>query len=452
MTKNFFLGGDVSKGYVDIALLDDRKKIVEKKKQFYDTHQGHQEFYSFLKDFCNEHKDAKIYAGFESTGGYENNWIHFLKQLKSEFNISVARVNPYGVKYYSKSTLKRTTTDKISAINIAEYLIANSEKVTYDEEEKFAHLRRIWKQYKNLTKVRTQFLNSLNNLIYSSNPELLSYWGDKVPRWLLILIHKYPTARHLSLATQKELKKIPFIKNEYVPLLIENAKKSVASRVDDGTAKIIRELAGYILRISEDIKDYRKEIEKMAEGMEEVEILQSFKGIALESAVGIIIQIEEINRFPSAKDLASYFGLHPVFKQSGDGSSKSRMSKKGRKEMRTILYNVARSAITCNEYIAEIYNKYISRGKARMSAIGAIMHKILRIIYGMLKRKERYNPLVDKNNRIKHHREIIEKREKLINALKNEVLRAPISRRHYRKIFKQMVSEFKPSTINSESS
>ena len=35
---------------------------------------------------------------------------------------------------------------------------------------------------------------------------------------------------------------------------------------------------------------------------------------------------------------------------------------------------------------------------AKMAAIGVCMHKILRIIYGMLKNKQAFNPLIDKQN------------------------------------------------------
>ncbi len=41
-----------------------------------------------------------------------------------------------------------------------------------------------------------------------------------------------------------------------------------------------------------------------------------------------------VERFSSVKKLASFFGAPPVFKQSGDGLSGFKMSKKGRKEAR----------------------------------------------------------------------------------------------------------------------
>ena len=75
------------------------------------------------------------------------------------------------------------------------------------------------------------------------------------------------------------------------------------------------------------------------------------------------------------------------------------MSKKGRKEPRWILFNVARSAIGCNDMIRELYNSYVEKGKSKMSALGIIMHKILRIIYGMLKNNTKYDPQIDMANR-----------------------------------------------------
>jgi len=74
------------------------------------------------------------------------------------------------------------------------------------------------------------------------------------------------------------------------------------------------------------------------------------------------------------------------------------MSKQGSKNMRKILFNIAKGAITYNPLIMAVYEKKLSHGMKKMAAIGVCMHKILRIIYGMLKHKQEYNPLIDKLN------------------------------------------------------
>jgi transposase len=83
----------------------------------------------------------------------------------------------------------------------------------------------------------------------------------------------------------------------------------------------------------------------------EVKLLESFTGIGTYSAVGLLGESGAIERFASSKKLASFFGLHPTLKSSGDGRAQVRMSKKGRREPRLILFNIARTSITYNPLI-----------------------------------------------------------------------------------------------------
>lgn len=78
--------------------------------------------------------------------------------------------------------------------------------------------------------------------------------------------------------------------------------------------------------------------------------------------------------------LVLFQDLHPVFSQSGDKTGGYRMSKRGRREPRQILFNVARFAIVHNPLITEIYLSHLKKGMPKMAAIGAVMHKILRIV------------------------------------------------------------------------
>jgi hypothetical protein len=174
----------------------------------------------------------------------------------------------------------------------------------------------------------------------------------------------------------------------------------------------------------------------------EIEILTSFKGIAEFSAFGLLIEIGAVERFPSVKNLASFFGLHPIFKESGDGKTEPRMSKRGRKEPRWILFNVAKSAVTSNEMIQRLYEGYQQRGICKMAALGMIMHKILRIVYGMLKHKKKYDPQIDKANRERERQRQIKKENETETKQKTKEKNrryqeydpdAPLSRRQSKK-------------------
>jgi hypothetical protein len=79
-------------------------------------------------------------------------------------------------------------------------------------------------------------------------------------------------------------------------------------------------------------------------------------------------------------------------KQAVDAQSGFKMSKQGRKEPRRILFLTALTAIRCSPLIRDIYEEHLGRGKCKMDAIGVCMHKILRIIYGMLKHNTAFDP------------------------------------------------------------
>jgi hypothetical protein len=109
----YYLGGDVSKGYCDFVILNQFKEVVEDNFQLDDTFEGHQALGKVLEEFFHKHPYAVLYAGFESSGGYENNWYNLLWQLQSQgcFRIEVTRVNPYGVRHHKEASLERIDTD-----------------------------------------------------------------------------------------------------------------------------------------------------------------------------------------------------------------------------------------------------------------------------------------------------------------------------------------------------
>ena len=164
------------------------------------------------------------------------------------------------------------------------------------------------------------------------------------------------------------------------------------------TGQLVEATAKQILHLRKTIE--AQEARMVAQcRMPEVELLKSLPGISDASAIGLMIEIQDVQRFASAKKLAAFFGLHPAYKISGDGSGGFRMSKQGRKEPRRILFMVALSAIRCNRLIRDLYEHHLAKGKAKMDAIGVCMHKILRIIYGMLKHQAPFDPQQDLRNR-----------------------------------------------------
>ena len=434
------MGGDVSKGYADFVILDSTKQPVEGNFQLDDTHLGHNQLHEQLVVFFDKHPDAKLHAAVESTGGYENNWYSTLSRFQGSLNIETARLNPEGVSHNSKADLKRIITDKVSAQSIAEYLVAHPDKVIYQQQDYWGSLRKQWSFVKMLTKQSTQLLNQLESLVYSANPEILKYCQDETPGWVLKLLKQYPTAPKLAKARLSSVSRIPYVSMERAKDLITAAQTSVASAADSITGQLVGATVSQILQLKKTIKAQTK-IMAAECAIPEVELLKTFIGIGDYSAIGLMLEIQAVERFSTAKKLASFFGIHAVYKTSGDGAAGFRMSKKGRKEPRAILFMVAMSAITSNSLIRDLYQKHVANGMGKMAAIGLCMHKILRIVYGMLKNKTPFNPEIDLKNRERTNVNSQQERKDKNRRFQKFDENAPISRRQKKKRQERRLSQ-----------
>jgi len=392
--SKYYLGIDASKGYADFVLLSGDRKFIEKGFQLNDTFDGHCKLFEILSGYASH----EIYAGIESTGGYENNWYHMLRKIRRNLNVHVARVNPYAVHHSGKANMRRNTTDQISAVIIAEYMIAQRDILSFDSVDPFSSLRRQWKYIVLLNKQRTQVINQLGSILYICHPQLIKHCRGVINQWIIKLLIQYPTAKHLSRARISTVAKIPRISESRAAMLISDAKSAVASMTDDIAGQLIKSLASKLLATEREISEQVKLLRSNCD-IPEVDLLKTFVGIGEKAALGLIMEIGAIERFSSVKKMASFFGLHPVFKISGDGVGGVRMSKRGRKEPRRILFIVSLSAIKHNDHIRGIYLSLLDRGMSKMAAIGVIMHKIMRIIYGMLRTKTPYDPAIDQFNR-----------------------------------------------------
>lgn len=89
--------------------------------------------------------------------------------------------------------------------------------------------------------------------------------------------------------------------------------------------------------------------------------------------------------FTQASQCAAYVGLVPVQHESGKSvKGRPRLSKTGSAVIRSILYMAAVTAIQHNPDIKAQYQRLLTNGKCKMSAIGAAMRKLVHICFGVL--------------------------------------------------------------------
>ena len=118
--------------------------------------------------------------------------------------------------------------------------------------------------------------------------------------------------------------------------------------------------------------------------------LATIPGVASRSAEVIVAEIgPDMSKFATAGHLASWAGMCPGLDQSA-GKRRSGKTTKGSAWLRTMLVQVAWAAShTKGTILAETYRKAVKRlGKKK--ALVALGHRILRILYEMLKEKTDY--------------------------------------------------------------
>jgi transposase len=164
------------------------------------------------------------------------------------------------------------------------------------------------------------------------------------------------------------------------------------NRMEKGTSKVvIASLERLIKNLKAEVAKLDKAIEahvlKHTEVQKNLTLLRSIDGVGRLVAATILAEVPQISAFERARDVAAFAGLTPALSKSGTSvNRRGAMTKEGSALLRKMLYMAALQAVMrTNNAFHACYQSFRARGKSRMCAIGAIMHKIIRIAFGVLK-------------------------------------------------------------------
>jgi transposase len=221
-----FYGIDVSKGYADIVRIG-KGSYFKKHIKLNDNKDGIKELMALVES----DKDAGrcVYMGVESTGGYENNWYNNFYNLNDK-SIVMLRINPIRIHHETKKDMQRNITDKISGNAIANHLRDNKDMLikTPVKTKEEADWTRLLTSHQMFIKQRTQTYTALEKIVYDTMPGLLSFWGDKCPKYLLALLLKYSSKAKLLKIQPSSISKIKGISFEKATKIIEMVKNDSA--------------------------------------------------------------------------------------------------------------------------------------------------------------------------------------------------------------------------------
>ena len=126
-----------------------------------------------------------------------------------------------------------------------------------------------------------------------------------------------------------------------------------------------------------------------------IDKLLEMKGIGKITVSGFIAEVGDIRRFDDPKQLQKLAGYAIVANESGKYKGESRISYRGRKRLRYVLFEAALSLVARNPEFRKIYEYYRTREKnplKKMQSLVAVACKVIRVFYVILKKGVDYDP------------------------------------------------------------
>lgn len=122
-------------------------------------------------------------------------------------------------------------------------------------------------------------------------------------------------------------------------------------------------------------------------------IAQSIPGIGPVTATELIIKTDNFKRVSTAKKCATLAGISPFPNSTGKSDKGSHVSHMGDKQLKSLLYMCARSAIVHFETM-RVYcmKKHEIEHKHMMLVLNNVANKLLKILYTLVKKGEMYDP------------------------------------------------------------
>lgn len=109
---------------------------------------------------------------------------------------------------------------------------------------------------------------------------------------------------------------------------------------------------------------------------------------------GFIAEAGDIRRFDSPKEIQKCAGLELVENSSGKHKGRTRISKRGRRKLRKILYQIMVALLARNRQFREIYDYYVTRVKnllKQRQTMAAVSCKLIRVFYVVLTKGVEYD-------------------------------------------------------------
>jgi len=296
---------------------------------------------------------AVYHAVYEA--GFSGFWTH---DSLIEQGVNCMVVNPADVP--TKDKERATKTDRVDCRKLARNLRSGEIKGIYVPPRTKVEDRQLLRTRQGMVTKQTRCKNQIKALLYFYGiqiPEELaqSRWSNKFINWLEE-IRMNRASGDLALAAHLEELK-------HIRLLIAKLNRGIRALAKSD--------------------EYRKN----------VQLLKTVPGISLVTAMTLLTELYDINRFKNLDKLSSYVGLIPNTDSSGEKEQTTGITNRRNPQLRCLLIESAWVAVRKDPALLMAFNR-LSKITAKNKAIVKIARKLLNRIRYVLKNQKEYVPAI----------------------------------------------------------
>ena len=294
-----------------------------------------------LEKILNRYRGYRIRAVYEA--GCFGFWLHDnLKEYGVECIVTPPSLLP--MEYGNKVKTDRRDSDKLAQLLAKDLL----KSVYVPSEEEVLH-RQTFRQRIQMVRDRVRIQNRIKST--------LRLFGLRVPDVRASYSRTYiSNLRHVNFGNLFYQKSFNFLLDEY-ELITEMIKQQT---------KLIAEMA------------------KLPQYRERMEILTSTKGISLLSAMEIILELQDVSRFPKREQIAAYVGLTPSQHSTGDHVRMGRITGIGKPHLRGTIVEISWTLIRYYPIEREFYFQLKTRVGSKRAIVAVARRFIIKVRHMLL--------------------------------------------------------------------
>ena len=345
--------------------------------------------------------NAKVFM--ESTSIY-----HFplYYRLKDE-GLDAFILNPIITHANSNINVRGVHNDKFDAQKIALLGLKPKLKTSVVPNDDVAAVKTLVREYHMMKKECTQYICRLTSQLRQTFPQYLPLFSKVNGKASLEILSRYTTPETILGAGQEELTALISqiagkgrdMAEQKCNRLIQSATEAASfGHSNAGNIYLIRHFVEMIRLIEAQtdklLSQIRESLNTQPDSRiaRQVKLLQTIPGVGFLTAVTLVCEIGDFSAFRRPKQLYAYFGLDPKVRQSGNFiGSELRMSKRGSPYARRCFYMLALQSVSLrkngepkNPVLRAFYLEKC-KTKAKMTALGAVMHKVCNIVFAVLR-------------------------------------------------------------------